>query len=84
MPSPLRSSVASFPKVRVTIFEAEPVESTRQVINLGFARDGWTEASDAFAQEVARDQPGGKNWRAGSMRLFNLAQIDGDLAAWVG
>lgn len=64
--------------------EVVPSQGQWQVTYLGFARDGWTEASETFAQEVARDQPGGKNWRASSMHRFNLAQIDEVLAAWVG
>ena len=36
------------------------------------------------AQDLAATQPAGKNWRVTGMRLLDLAQVDQDLAAWVG
>lgn len=50
---------------------------------LGFARDGWTEASHAYAQDIGSSQPAGKNWRTTGMRFLDLPQGDQDLAAWV-
>ncbi len=50
---------------------------------LDFVRAGWVAASCAFAQELASIPPSGKNWRAGGMRLLDLAQVDQDLAAWI-
>jgi hypothetical protein len=46
-----------------------------------FARAGWTPASHAFAEEVTRAPPSGKNWRTVGMRLLDLAGVDHDLAA---
>jgi len=60
-----------------------PSQGQWQVYYLGLARDGWTAASHAFAQETASSQPSGKNWRALGMRLLDLSQVDQDLAAWV-
>ncbi len=64
--------------------EVVPNQGQWQVTYLGFARGGWTDASHEFAQEVARSQAGGKNWRAVSMRLMDLSQIDQDMAGWAG
>ena len=63
--------------------EVAPSQGQWQVYYLGFARDGWTAASHAFAQEIADSPPGGKNWRALGMRLLDLSQVDRDLTAWV-
>ena len=64
--------------------EIVPGQGQWQVYHLGFARDGWTPASHAFAQNLAATQPAGKNWRVTGMRLLDLAQVDQDLTAWVG
>ena len=63
--------------------EVVPSQGQWQVFYLGFARAGWTDASHAFAQEVASVPPTGKNWRALGMRLLDLTQVDQDLGAWV-
>ncbi len=63
--------------------EVVPSQGQWQVTYLGFARDGWTEASHTLSREVASAQPGGKNWRAAGVRLLDLSQIDQDLTAWV-
>lgn len=64
--------------------EVVPGQGQWQVYQLGFARAGWTPASHAFAQDLAATQPAGKNWRVTGMHLLDLAQVDQDLAAWVG
>ena len=64
--------------------EVVPGQGQWEVYHLGFAREGWTPASHAFAQDLAAIQPAGKNWRVTGMRLLDLAQVDQDLAAWVG
>lgn len=64
--------------------EVVPSQGQWQVSYLGFARAGWTDASHAFAQEIASAPPTGKNWRAVDMRLLDLTQVDHDLGAWVG
>ena len=64
--------------------EVVPGQGQWQVYQLGFARDGWTPASHAFAQDLAATHSAGKNWRVTGMRLLDLAQVDQDLAAWVG
>ncbi len=63
--------------------EVVPGQGKWQIYYLGFARAGWTPATHAFAQEMARIPPSGKNWRAAGLRLLDLAQVDRDLAAWV-
>lgn len=63
--------------------EIVPSQGRWQVSYLGFARAGWTPASQALAEEIASAPPSGKNWRAGGMRLLDLAQVDHNLAAWV-
>ncbi len=60
-----------------------PGQGQWQVYYLGFARAGWTDASHAFAQEIASIPPTGHNWRAQSMRLLDLTQVDHDLGLWV-
>jgi len=61
--------------------EVVPSQGQWQVYYLGFARAGWTDASHAFAQEIASAPPTGKNWRTLDMRLLDLTQVDQDLAA---
>jgi hypothetical protein len=63
--------------------EVIPSQGQWQVYYLGFARDGWTAASHAFAQELTAMQPASQNWRVTGIRLLDLAQVDQDLAAWV-
>lgn len=63
--------------------EIVPSEGQWQVMYLGFARDGWTEASHATAQDIGSSQPDDKNWRTYGMRLLDLPQVDQDLAAWL-
>lgn len=63
--------------------EIVPSAGRWQVYYLGLARAGWTPASQALAEELASAPPSGKNWRAGGMRLLDLAQVDHNLAAWV-
>ena len=63
--------------------EVVPSHGQWRVYYLGFARDGWTSASQTYAQELASSQPTGKNWRVIGMHLVDLSQVDQDLAAWV-
>src|SRR5262249_3447958 len=53
-----------------------PTQGQWQVYYLGFARDGWTEQAQIFAQELTLTNPTSKNWRVSGMRLLDLAQVD--------
>jgi hypothetical protein len=52
------------------------------VYYLGFARRGWTEAAQRYAGEIGPQGVRGERWQALGMRLLDLEQVDGDLAAW--
>jgi hypothetical protein len=62
--------------------EVTPGQGQWQVYFLGFARAGWTVASQALAQELTASPPTDKHWRVNGMRLLDLAQVDQDLTAW--
>jgi hypothetical protein len=63
--------------------EIVPKEGQWQVIYLGFAREGWTEAAQAFAasfhETAVSDQT---NWQPVGMQLMDLNQVDSDLDSW--
>ncbi len=62
--------------------ELTPGQGRWQVYYLGFARAGWTAASQAFAQELSVAPSSSQRWRVAGMRLVDLAQVDQDLTAW--
>ncbi len=59
-----------------------PEQGQWQVHYLGFARAGWTAASQAFAQEMNTARPAGKHWQVTGLQLLDLTQVDRDLTAW--
>lgn len=59
-----------------------PEHGQWQVHYLGFARAGWTAASQAFAQELSTARPTDTHWRVTGMQLLDLTQVDQNLAAW--
>ncbi len=63
--------------------EIVPKQGRWQVYYLGFARDGWTEAAQTYANEFSVAENQEKNWQARGMRLLNLNQVDTDLRDWV-
>lgn len=71
----LADLVAKTPKI-------VPQRGAWKVHYLGFARGGWTEAAQAFAQELSTRGGQGKNWETVGMTLLDLARVDQDLAAW--
>lgn len=63
--------------------EIVPKRGQWRVFYLGFARDGWTEASEEYAVEMSATEMQGDNWHVVGMRLLNLNQIDADLHDWI-
>lgn len=53
-----------------------------QLCYLGFAKEGWTEAAQAYAETVTLEMAERKNWQVRGMKLVNLAQLDHDLHVW--
>jgi len=63
--------------------EIVPKQGQWRVVYLGFAREGWTAAAQALANDPGQWQtPPQANWRPVGMKLLTLAQVDQDLAAW--
>jgi hypothetical protein len=63
--------------------EIVPKQGQWRVVYLSFAREGWTAAAQALADDPGQWQtPSQANWRPISMKLLTLAQVDQDLAAW--
>ncbi len=52
------------------------------VYTLGFARAGWTEASQHFAQAFASHPSSGPNWQGVTIQLLDLTRVDADLCKW--
>jgi AAA+ ATPase superfamily predicted ATPase len=60
--------------------EVIPPEGHWRVYYLGFARAGWTDAAQTYAQETKGQQ--GSNWVIEGTELLQLEQIDQDLTKW--
>jgi AAA+ ATPase superfamily predicted ATPase len=60
-----------------------PKQGKWRVLYLGFAREGWTPAAQAFAGSVeAMAVPASANWQAAGMMLVDLSRVDADLHRW--
>jgi AAA+ ATPase superfamily predicted ATPase len=63
--------------------EIVPQQGQWRVLYLGFAREGWTEAAQTYADRInetaVSDQT---NWQPVGMQLMDLNQVDGDLDSW--
>ena len=60
-----------------------PQRGQWRVLYMGFARQGWTDAAQTFANEVRELKiPDQANWQPVSMKLLNLEQVDADLHRW--
>jgi hypothetical protein len=65
--------------------EIVPKQGQWRVAYLGFAREGWTPAAQALADDPDQwEIPSQANWRPVGMKLLTLAQVDRDLTAWTG
>lgn len=62
--------------------EIVPKQGQWRVLYLAFARAGWSEQAQTFAQEVKTTPPSGVNWRGTAMQLLDLAKVDQDLTEW--
>lgn len=61
-----------------------PKQGKWRVLYLGFAREGWTPAAQAFAGSVgAMVVPAFANWQPAGMVLLDLSQVDADLHRWL-
>jgi AAA+ ATPase superfamily predicted ATPase len=63
--------------------EIVPKRGQWRVCYLGFARDGWTEAAQQYANKISATELQEDNWRSAGMRLLDLNRIDTDLRDWV-
>lgn len=59
--------------------EIIPKRGKWRVHYLGFARDSWTDAAHAYANELTVN---GQNWHSVGMTLLDLNQVDSDLREW--
>ena len=57
-------------------------EGRWRIYYLGFARGGWTQEAQNFADTVGKTVVQGENWHAVGMRLLDLQKVDQDLADW--
>jgi hypothetical protein len=63
--------------------EIIPPQRQWRVFYLGFAREGWTEAAQLFADSFRQTAVAeGTNWQPVGMKLLDLNQVDGDLESW--
>ncbi|MCC6602772.1 MAG: ATP-binding protein [Anaerolineae bacterium] len=63
--------------------EIVPKQGQWRVAYLGFAREGWTTAAQALADDPDQwIKPPQANWQPVSMKLLTLAQVDRELADW--
>jgi uncharacterized protein len=63
--------------------EIVPKQGQWRVAYLGFAREGWTAAAQALADDPGQwEIPSQANWRPVGMKLLTLAEVDRDLGAW--
>jgi AAA+ ATPase superfamily predicted ATPase len=61
-----------------------PKQGQWRVLYLGFAREGWTNAAQTFAEAtsvMSVTEPA--NWQPAGMALLGLSQVDADLYRWV-
>ncbi len=58
-----------------------PAQGDWRVLYVAMARGGWSTEAKAFAKQQT-SLPNGSNWRAIDLMLFDLGQIDADLAGW--
>ncbi len=58
-----------------------PTQGNWQILYVGMARGGWSESAKIYANSTA-SASSGKNWQATDAMLFDLEQIDNDLASW--
>ncbi len=63
--------------------EIVPKRGKWQVFYLGFARDGWTDAAQTYADDLSATKMQEDNWHAVGMRLLDLNRVDTDLHDWV-
>ncbi|MCP4421631.1 MAG: DUF234 domain-containing protein, partial [Chloroflexi bacterium] len=63
--------------------EIMPKQGQWRVCYLGFAREGWTEAAQKYANEILTVEAAEGNWQVVEMRLLDLNQVDADLRDWV-
>ena len=59
-----------------------PADGQWKVFYLGFARSGWTEAAQQFAEGLKNTQVQGENWKMEGMLLRSLKQMDTELEEW--
>jgi len=57
-------------------------EGRWRIYYLGFARGGWTQEAQNFADTVGKTVVQGENWHAVGMRLLDLQKVDQDLSDW--
>ncbi len=62
--------------------EIAPKRGQWRVYYLGFARNGWTDAAQRYANELAGTAPKEGNWRPAGIKLLDLPRIDADLHRW--
>ncbi|MFZ4657088.1 MAG: ATP-binding protein [Caldilineaceae bacterium] len=62
--------------------EIVPKQGQWRVLYLVFARAGWSEQAQTFAQEMKTTPPSGVNWRGTAMQLLDLDTVDQDLTVW--
>ena len=62
--------------------EIVPKRDQWQAFYLGFARDGWTEAAQMYAEEISTTEQKGRNWQVAGMSLLDLNRVDADLHDW--
>lgn len=60
-----------------------PKEGDWRVFYLLFARAGWSDSAQQFADQLQRSREPHANWRPVGMKLLDLKQVDEDLANWV-
>lgn len=63
--------------------EIAPKRGQWRVYYLGFARDGWTDAAQQYADELSAGETQAGHWRAAGMKLLDLSRVDADLHDWV-
>lgn len=80
--SPKQQGQAVLQKLVSRIDYIVPKPGHWRLLNLGFARGGWTAAAQAYAQTTASTRPSGHNWTVEDMILLDLDRIDKDLTRW--
>lgn len=59
-----------------------PKQGQWRVYYLGFAREGWTQAAQTFANEFNATTSEQANWQPVAMTLLDLNRVDTDLHNW--